>query len=172
MRAVPPSRKSKQTLSESCRIAKAGKSNRDVRAVAKKQGCSRSTIQNVLNTATSRHLGARSSQATGDTFHVVQRRENEDRSDNQPSSAIRGRLLRDRHCGHHRRSSALGGCSCRDHRRRDSDGCRDIAEAVPTVVSFFDADAAARQDLLNKLRGSTVSAACSAYYALTDTEFC
>ncbi|KAF1786624.1 hypothetical protein GQ600_10753 [Phytophthora cactorum] len=32
------------------------------------------------------------------------------------------------------------------------------AEAVPTVVSFFDADAAARQDLLNKLRGSTVSA--------------
>ncbi|KAF1792107.1 hypothetical protein GQ600_14082 [Phytophthora cactorum] len=26
--------------------------------------------------------------------------------------------------------------------------------------------------LLNKLRGSTVSAVCSAYYALTDTEFC
>ncbi|KAG6954035.1 hypothetical protein JG688_00012546, partial [Phytophthora aleatoria] len=46
------------------------------------------------------------------------------------------------------------------------------AEAVPTVVSFFDADAAARQDLLSKLRGSTVSAVCSAYYALTDTEFC
>ncbi|KAG6969180.1 hypothetical protein JG687_00003370, partial [Phytophthora cactorum] len=46
------------------------------------------------------------------------------------------------------------------------------AEAVPTVVSFFDADAAARQDLLNKLRGSTVSAVCSTYYVLTDTEFC
>ncbi|KAG6946319.1 hypothetical protein JG687_00016780 [Phytophthora cactorum] len=92
----------------------------DVRALAKKHGCSRTTIRNVPNAATSRHLGPRSSQATGDTFHVVQRRESEDRSDNQPSSAIldRGHLLRDRRCDHHRRGSALGGCSCRDHRRR------------------------------------------------------
>ncbi|KUF72906.1 hypothetical protein AM587_10000960 [Phytophthora nicotianae] len=45
-------------------------------------------------------------------------------------------------------------------------------EDLPIAVSFLDADAATRQDLLNRLRKSTVSKACFAYYALTDDEFC
>ncbi|KAG6953111.1 hypothetical protein JG687_00012597, partial [Phytophthora cactorum] len=108
----------------------------DVRALAKKHGCSRTTIRNVLNAATSRHLGPRSSQATGDTFHVVQRHESEDRSDNQPSSGFYHRIFRDRRCGRHRRGSALGGCSCRDHRRRDSDGCRDMPKPCRQSCPF------------------------------------
>ncbi|ETL91909.1 hypothetical protein L917_09626 [Phytophthora nicotianae] len=45
-------------------------------------------------------------------------------------------------------------------------------EDLPIAVSFLDADAATRQDLLNRLRKSTVSKACFAYYALIDDEFC
>ncbi|ETL46382.1 hypothetical protein L916_03726, partial [Phytophthora nicotianae] len=46
-------------------------------------------------------------------------------------------------------------------------------EDLPIAVSVLDADAATKQDLVNRLRKSTVSKACFAYYyALTDDEFC
>ncbi|ETN22215.1 hypothetical protein PPTG_02218 [Phytophthora nicotianae INRA-310] len=44
-------------------------------------------------------------------------------------------------------------------------------EDLPIAVSVLDADAATKQDLLNRLRKSTVSKACFAYYALTETSF-
>ncbi|KAG6974166.1 hypothetical protein JG687_00000482, partial [Phytophthora cactorum] len=63
---------------------------------------------------------------------------------------------------------------CRDHRRRDSDGFHDIEcrSRADSRVLLRCGRGGETRGLLNKLRGSTVSAVCSAYYALTDTEFC
>ncbi|KAF1778622.1 hypothetical protein GQ600_22158 [Phytophthora cactorum] len=59
-------------------------------------------------------------------------------------------------------------------RRRDSDGFRDIEcrSRADSRVLLRRGRGGETRGLLNKLRGSTVSAVCSAYYALTDTEFC
>ncbi|KAG6945622.1 hypothetical protein JG687_00017174 [Phytophthora cactorum] len=113
----------------------------DVCTLAKKHGCSRTAIRNVLNATTNQPVQS----STDAVFSVTDIVATTDAAVPSADAAVV---------------------------TTEVVTLTDVVTLSAEAVPFFDADAAAIYDLLNKLRGSTVSAVCTAYYALTDTDFC